>query len=256
MGASVYTVTGGNGGVGKTTTVLNLGIALQQAGESALAIDCDLEMPNLGQYVGLDQGPKIHQVLADEAPVRDAVANGPGDLSVLAGDHDLEAFAKADPKQLRDVFYLVTIAYDTILVDTSPGFKRETNFAHSEADGTILVMTPDDVAVENARRARRFAANSGCPVTGVITQRCSEDDCATTIADRLNTTALGSIPEHPNDAPIVPTATAPASDAATAYREAAVELPATQCSDTSEISVPDHPIKSLGDHNRKQNRTS
>jgi len=67
--ASVFAIASGKGGVGKTTTAVNLGAALARAGFQVAIVDVDLGMANLGAFVGLT-APRatIHDVLAGHRP--------------------------------------------------------------------------------------------------------------------------------------------------------------------------------------------
>jgi septum site-determining protein MinD len=224
MGGTVYGIAGGKGGVGKTATAINLGVALAQRGYRVALVDADLAMTNLGQRVGLAHEPGIHEVLAKEASVSDALVEGPNGMAVLMGARDLEAYSRADPKNLREVLDLLRVAFDVVLVDTGPGVTRETHVTHDEADGAIVVTTPGEVAVADAERTVRFTERVGCPVTSLVVQRVDERADAEPVADLLGVDRWYGVPDHP-EGHEQPAATAPASGAATAYRHVAHDLP-------------------------------
>lgn len=54
MGAKVITVTSGKGGVGKTTTTANIGVALARMGNKVVVIDADIGLRNLDVVMGLE----------------------------------------------------------------------------------------------------------------------------------------------------------------------------------------------------------
>jgi len=222
-GGSVYVIAGGKGGVGKTTTAVNLGVVLGQGGQSVVVVDADLAMTNLGQRLGIDHGPGIHQVLAGETPVRDAVVRGPGGLAAITGDRELDSFAAADPSEFGRVLDLLSVAYDVVLVDTGPGVQRDTAVTYRAADGVVVVTTPTDVAIEDANRTAAMAADTDCPPVGaVVTQAergTDRDD-----VDGLDAEVLAVVPDHETGGPV--TASQPAGDAADAYRRVAAALPA------------------------------
>lgn len=224
MGGTVYGIAGGKGGVGKTATAINLGVALAQRGYRVALVDADLAMTNLGQRVGLAHEPGIHDVLAGEASVSEALVEGPNGMAVLMGARDLESYGAADPEKLRDVLNLVRVPFDAVLVDTGPGITRETHIAHDEADGAIVVTTPDEVAAADAERTARFTEGVDCSVASLVVQRVDDRAEAESVAERLGVDRWYGVPDHP-EGHEQPAATAPASGAATAYRRVAHDLP-------------------------------
>ncbi|MEL6272157.1 MAG: P-loop NTPase, partial [Chloroflexota bacterium] len=54
MGAKVITITSGKGGVGKTTTTANVGVALARVGKKVVVIDADIGLRNLDVIMGLE----------------------------------------------------------------------------------------------------------------------------------------------------------------------------------------------------------
>lgn len=240
-GGSVYAVASGKGGVGKTTATVNLGVVLGQAGLDVVVVDADLAMTNLGQRLGIDHQPGIHQVLAGDAPVRDAVVRGPGGLAAVTGDRELESFAAADPAELDRVLELLSVAFEVVLVDTGPGIQRDASVTYRAADGVVLVTTPTAVAVEDANRTASMAADADCPAVGAIVTRA--DGTEPEEIGGLDPEPLAVVPEHETGGPV--TASQPASDAAGAYRTAAAALPDV---DTARVIPPDQEPATDGDH--------
>jgi len=234
MGGAVYVVASGKGGVGKTTTTINLGVVLGQAGHDVVVVDGDLAMTNLGQRLGIDHAPGIHQVLAGEAPVRDAVVTGPAGLSVITGDRGLESFAAAEPAELGRVLDLLAVAYDVVLVDTGSGVQQNSVITYQEADGVVLVTTADDVAVADANRTARLAADADCPTVGAVVTKAESGGDPDDVAG-LDADVLAAVPDHETGGPV--TASDPTSGAAGAYRSLAASLPAVD----AEAVIPDEP---------------
>ncbi|WP_247379181.1 MinD/ParA family ATP-binding protein [Halorientalis brevis] len=223
MGGTVYAVAGGKGGVGKTTTAINLGVVLKQAGQDVVVVDADLAMANVGQQLGIDHEPGIHEVLAGDATVRDAVVTGPAGLRVITGDRALDSFAAAEPTELDGVLDLLAVAYDVVLVDTAAGVQRNSIVTYREADGVVLVTTADDVAIADANRTATMAADADCPTVGAAVTK-DESGTAPDAVAGLDADVLAVVPAHRTGGPV--TASEPNSDAAGAYRTLAASLPA------------------------------
>ena len=232
MGDGVYAIAGGKGGVGKTTTAINLGVVLGQAGYEVVVVDGDLAMPDVGRQVHVEYERGLHSVLAEEAAVREAVVDGPGGLAVIPGDRDLASFADADPARLRKVFNLLGIAYDVVLVDTAPGLQNEAVITYQEVDGVVLVTTPESNAVEDMEKTGRLAADVGADLLGAVVTH-GEGRRAREAASELESDLLGVVPHHSTGGPI--TAAAPDDAAADAYRRIGAALPAVD----AEAVVPD-----------------
>jgi septum site-determining protein MinD len=227
MGGSVYAIAGGRGGVGKTTTASNLGVVLGQAGYDVVVVDADLALASLGRRLGVTHDPTVHDVLADEATVSDAVVEGPGGMAVLTGSRTLDAYGDADARGLGDVFGLLTIAYDVVLVDAAAGFQQAAFVVFDEADATLLLATPDDVAVADADRVASVVDETSGEVLGAAFTRADER-AARQVVDRLSLDVKGVVPPHEvrDGAPIA--ARDPDGDAAAAYRTLAGTLPAVE----------------------------
>ena len=72
--AKVYVITSGKGGVGKTTTAVNLGAALNKFKEDVLIVDANLSTPNLGLHFGAPIVPvSLSHVLQGKAEIEDAI---------------------------------------------------------------------------------------------------------------------------------------------------------------------------------------
>jgi septum site-determining protein MinD len=190
----VYAITGGKGGVGKTTTAINAGTALAQQGLCVVIVDADLGMTNLGTMLDIQHDPTIHDVLAGRASLADAVVEGPAGVDVLPGSRELEAFPEADPEALGDVLEGLRYDYDCVVVDTSVGLDTETVVPIRAADAAILVSTPDQVAIRDGRKMARLAERVDTKLLGAVVTKGDEGTTVPEVADRLDVTVLAAVP--------------------------------------------------------------
>src|SRR5690554_5885031 len=113
-----YTIASGKGGTGKTTVTANLGAALAQHGRKTCIVDMDMGMANLALVLGLAETPvTLHEVLAGEASIRDAIYEGPYGLQIVPSGLSLRGFQNADPERLKDVMRDLTERCDFLLLD-------------------------------------------------------------------------------------------------------------------------------------------
>jgi septum site-determining protein MinD len=225
----VYAVASGKGGVGKTTTVANLGAALAAGGHETVVVDADLGMGNLAGYLGVDSedGPTVHDILAGRVTADDAVREGPAGLSVLPASDDLDDFGAANPSNLSTL--LDGLDAETVLVDTSAGLSHDSVEPLRIVDEVLLVSTPERGALSDTAKTRDVAGRFGTPVAGAVVTRVTDETDLDSIADRLGVPIRGTIPDDPAVSaaaeagePLV--VAAPNAEATDAYRQLAADL--------------------------------
>jgi len=225
MSGYVCTIAGGKGGVGKTTTAINIAAVLEDGGYDTVVADADLGMANLGEMLEVEFDTSIHDILAGSSTVSAALTDASGGITVIPGEQSLEAFAEADPAKLRKVLKTLRNTYDVVLVDTGAGLSHETTVPLGLADGVLLVTTPDDVAVSDTGKTAELADRVDGTVIGTLVTRVTRETDVQAIADTLDSPLLGVIPADINAAGREPLViNAPESNAADAYRQLTASL--------------------------------
>lgn len=225
MTGHVFTIAGGKGGVGKTTTAINLGVILDDAGYDVVVVDADLGMANLAAMLDISYENSLHEVLAEESTISQTLTEAPGGITVIPGEQSLEAFANADPGKLKKVIRTVKNTYDVVLIDTGAGLSHEATVPLGLADSVILVTTPDSVAIGDANKTGDLAKRVDGDVIGLILTRSQGVDQVQESLSELEYDILEVIPEDneaTNAEPLV--LNAPDSPAAEAYRNLGTTL--------------------------------
>ncbi|MFB6151815.1 MAG: MinD/ParA family protein [Haloarculaceae archaeon] len=220
MAGYVCTVAGGKGGVGKTTTAVNVAAVLEDRGYDVVVVDADLGMANLGAMLGVDPDVSIHEVLAGGAAVSEGLTDVQGGVTIIPGEQSLEAFADADPAKLKKVIKTLRNAYDVVLVDTGAGLSHETTVPLGLGDGTLLVTTPDEVAVGDAVKTAELVDRVDGDVLGAIINRATTETDVEDIAGKFDTPLFAVVPDDvgaTENEPLV--LNAPESPAAEAFRQ-------------------------------------
>ncbi|MCD2202899.1 MinD/ParA family ATP-binding protein [Halobacterium sp. KA-6] len=231
MTGRVFAVASGKGGVGKTTTAVNLAAVMAEADRSVVLVDYDLGMSNVGAVLDVEPAEAtLHDVLAGDADTLDAVAEAPGEFDAMVGGTHIEDFGRADPSKLREVAEDLRAEYDVTIVDTGGGLSHDTTVPLGLADDVLLVSTPQVAALENTKKTLELAERVGGDVTGLILTRVGGSAVDVDEAvERIDAPLLGTIPEDGAVAdseeagePLV--VYAPENPAAQSYRELGYEL--------------------------------
>jgi len=155
MGARVITVTSGKGGVGKTTTTANLGVALAACEQRVACIDADIGLRNLDVVLGLENRIvyDIVDVVEGRARLRQALIRDKRlpELSLLpaAQTRDKSAVTPAEMVQLVND---MRNDFDFIIIDSPAGIEQGFKNAVAPADEVLIVTTPEVSAVRDADR--------------------------------------------------------------------------------------------------------
>lgn len=143
-------ITGGKGGVGKTTLSSGIAIALAQEGASTVLFDADLALANLDVVLGLRSEFTLQHVVNDEKTLREILHDGPGGVKVATGASGVGALMSAGPKRLRKFFtqvFAIEDETDFLIFDTGSGIDRRVMAFLKAADDVIVVITPDPTSL-------------------------------------------------------------------------------------------------------------
>ena len=242
--AAIIAVASGKGGVGKSTTAVNLALALRELGLKVGILDADIYGPSMPKLLAIRERPQaiggnrlrpierfgmpvmsIGFLIEEETPM---IWRGPMVMSALT-------------QMLREVEWGTL---DVMVVDMPPGTgdAQLTMAQQVPLKGAVIVSTPQDLALIDARRGIAMFRRVNVPVLGIVenmsTFVCPQCGTRSDIfghggarreAERLGVPFLGEVPldiaireKSDSGSPVV--ATAPDSAHAQYYREIAIRV--------------------------------
>lgn len=163
----------GKGGVGKTTVAANLALLLSMNGSEVGLLDVDIHGPNIPKMLGIEN----ERLSGDEKKIFPVLV--PPHLKVvsmafLISNRDAPVIWRGPLKMKAIDQFLNDVAWgklDYLVIDLPPGTGDEPlSIAQNipDADGGIVVTTPQDVALLDSRKAINFVRALQIPVLGVI----------------------------------------------------------------------------------------
>ncbi len=205
----VVAVASGKGGVGKSTTTVNLALALQAEGQRVGILDADIYGPSLPTLLGLHGQPRVG---ADRRLIP-MQAYGLAAMSIGLLVEDETAMIWRGPMVMSAITQLLTEVdwgrLDVLLVDMPPG-TGDAQLAIAQGTrlaGAVIISTPQDLALIDARRGVSMFRKVDVPILGLVENMAHFvcPDCggrhaifgengAKDEARRLGLTFLGAIP--------------------------------------------------------------
>ena len=179
-------IVSGKGGVGKTTTTLNLGLALYNLGANVILVDGNITTPNLGLYLGILKSAKtLNDVLKGEAKIHEAIHEHNSGLRLITSDLAVDAIKDIDFNKIKKVIVGLDKYASIVLIDTAATLGRETQNVIEAVDETIIVTNDDKGALADALKTIGTCRRLKVPVIGVIVNNEKQS-----LPEELNATSL------------------------------------------------------------------
>ncbi len=147
------TVTSGKGGVGKTSVVVNLGLALARLGRKVLIIDADLGLANVDVVLGLNPAYTVGDVLSGAKTIQEVLVEGPGGVQILPAASGVSELSNLSSDEklllLQEMDSFETIA-DVVIIDTAAGISDTVLYFNLAAQDRLVVATGEPTSLTDA----------------------------------------------------------------------------------------------------------
>lgn len=168
---NIIAVASGKGGVGKSTTAVNLALALRAEGATVGILDADIYGPSQPRMLGASGQPEL---LVEEKRMLPKMAHGLQSMSIGYLVDDQQAMIWRGPMVTSALNQLLTETkwsdVDYLIIDLPPG-TGDIQLSMSQkipVSGAVIVTTPQDIALLDARKGLEMFNKVNVPVLGVI----------------------------------------------------------------------------------------
>lgn len=168
----IIAVASGKGGVGKSTTAVNLALALKKLGNNVGLLDADIYGPSVGLMLGVKEGTKPE--VKDGNSFVPIEAHGLQTMSMAYLVTDKTPMVWRGPMASGALQQILTQTLwqdlDYLIVDMPPGTGdiQLTLAQKANIDGAVIVTTPQDLALLDARKGIEMFQKVNVPVLGVV----------------------------------------------------------------------------------------
>ena len=206
---SVYAITRGKGGVGKTAVVANLAYVLASMGKRVLILDADLGLANIDVVFGISPTFNLNHFFTGEEDLQGIMVDGPLGIKILPAGSGIQNFTNLDSHQkmrLLDGLDAMQNHFDFVLIDTEAGISENVTYFNTAAQEILVITTPEPTAITDAYALMKLLSTQYHEKNFnlVVNQIQNEDDALdvyrklTMVANRyldISIDYLGSIPD-------------------------------------------------------------
>ena len=146
-------VTGGKGGVGKTSVALNLALTLARHQKRVLLLDGDTDLANVSIMLGLYPERTLANVIAGECSLEDILLKADFGLDIVPGASGVQECMDMEPEESFRVLRALSRLegrYDYVITDTAAGLQPIALHMIAAAELACVVVTPDPASLTDA----------------------------------------------------------------------------------------------------------
>src|SRR5271169_1914078 len=149
----VIAVTGGKGGVGKTTVSVNLAVSIAAQGRDVMLLDADLGLANVDVLLGLHTRFHLGHVIQGECSLEDAIVTGPHGLQIVPAASGIKRMAALSPAEHAGIIRAFSDLYhqvEVLVVDTAAGLHDSVMTFSTAAHHVVVVVCDEPASITDA----------------------------------------------------------------------------------------------------------
>lgn len=195
----VVAIASGKGGVGKTTTSVNLSIALAKHNRRAVLLDADLGLANADVLCGLMPKARLESAVGDEVnfSLEDLAIDAPGGFRLIPGSVGIGRVGELDDGERRVLLDRLNDLHesnDVIMIDTSAGLGASVTAFIDAADACLIVVTPEPTSIADAyalikvlvTQQQAEGSNKRMPTLALIVNQAINEKEAIAVHNRIS----------------------------------------------------------------------
>ncbi len=151
--ARVITVTSGKGGVGKSSTAINLALQFRKLGKKVIILDADFGLANVEVMFGVIPQYNLSDIMYKGKELKDIIMQGPEGVGFISGGSGIAKLVNLDNEQIKRLVYKMSELErmaDVVIIDTGAGIAPSVlEFVAASAE-VLLVTTPEPTSITDA----------------------------------------------------------------------------------------------------------
>jgi septum site-determining protein MinD len=165
-------IVSGKGGVGKTSTAINIGHALTEMGKQTVVVDANLATPNVGLHLGLiDPQHTLNQFMRKEKEISEVKHVHESGLSVIPASPSYKEYTKTNSERLVEMFEHLDNTVEFVIIDSPSGLGKEVKDVLQHSDEALIVVNPTRSSVMDALKTVEIAKSYNNTITGVLVNK-------------------------------------------------------------------------------------
>lgn len=163
-------ITSPNQGNGKTTVASNLAISISQGEQEVILVDADLRRPAVHTALEMSREPGLSDVIRNKAEIQSVVRQAKDiNINVItAGNTPPNITEVVGSKRISSILSRLKDNYELVIVDAPPLIIADSFNLASKVDGVILVITPGETTIEQAKVIKEQLDRSEARMLGIV----------------------------------------------------------------------------------------